>query len=143
MRPTSSFPGRDWWLLLRLLVGSVGVLVGPGAVVVRFSRVLLCLIVPAVPVMVRCLPMVMCRSFMVARRGMVMFGGGMSSGCGHELPPVEWGRACSRRDGDTSTFDRSLGQPVPLTYHKYATPRSHDSVCATQFTSSSYPVLGY
>jgi hypothetical protein len=70
-------------------VGSIGVLVSLGAVVLCRSCVLLGFIVPPMPVMVLCLPMVMCGSLVMARRRMMMFGSRMSCGCGHVHPPAK------------------------------------------------------
>ena len=76
-------------LLVGVTVGSIGVLVSLGAVVLCRSCVLLGSIVPAVPVMVLRLPMVMCGSLVMPRRRVMMFGRWMSCGCGHVRPPAE------------------------------------------------------
>jgi hypothetical protein len=61
---------------------------GFGAVMMSRSRVLLSLIVSAMPMMVRCLPMVMGRGLVVTSSTMMMFRGRMRCRGGHEVPPV-------------------------------------------------------
>jgi hypothetical protein len=58
-----------------------------GAVVLRGRGVLLGFVVPAVPVIVFCLPMVMGGSLVMPRRSMMMFGSRRSCGRGHARPP--------------------------------------------------------
>ena len=77
---------------MRMLVRGSTVPVGFGAMMMGRSGVLLGLVVAVVPVVVLCLAMVMRGCFVVAGRGVMMFGSRMSCRRGHELSPcgVGW-----------------------------------------------------
>ena len=73
-----------------VLVRGVGVPVGLRTVVLCLSRVLLSLIVSAVPVMVRSRSMVMRGGLVVPRCRVMMLGSRMSCGRRHAFPPCAW-----------------------------------------------------
>jgi hypothetical protein len=70
-----------------MLVRSLGVPFGLGAVVMRRCRVLLRFVVSAIFVMMRGLSMMMRSGLMVARCGVMMFDSRMSCGRGHLHSP--------------------------------------------------------